>query len=95
MQAALKEVQQQLQAEREHRARLEQQLQGTSEMPRGCTQDAAAQASPCVAHCAMQTGMDDCETPGTVAVEADGVEEAAEVDSVEAAVEADGVAGAC
>lgn len=94
VQAALREVQQQLQAEREHRSRLEEQLQGTLTMPRGRTQDAAAQASPSVSHCSIQTGMDE-ETPGGAATNVDNVEAAAETDNVNAAVEADCVAGEC
>ena len=92
VQAALREVQQQLQAEREHRSRLEQQLQGPLTMPRERTQDAAAQASPSVSHCSIQTGIDE-ETPGVAAANVDNVEAAVETANVNAAVEADCVAG--
>lgn len=67
LQAALRELQQQLETEQEHSSRLQQQLQG-AQLHRH-TQDTAAQACVAVTHCSVQTETSGSDTENDVAVE--------------------------
>lgn len=69
LQAALTELQQQLQAERDHCSQLKQQLlQSSPAQPEGCRQDAAAQACVAVVHCGVQTGSSATEVDRNAAI---------------------------